>query len=88
MNIKAMTERIKFRLPLYKTFFVYHRIIIILLAASITVFPQKHDFSKIDRAVLQLKRAKTMKSVIKCITRHSKNDWDRTRGAYIWIANN
>lgn len=51
-------------------------------------FPEQKDFSKIDRVVLGFQRAKSIKKVIKFISRRSKTDWDKVRGAYVWVTNN
>lgn len=60
-----------------------------LFALFLPVFSsEKRDFKDIDAAVLGMKRARRVKKVIRVIARNSRDDWDRARGAYVWVANN
>jgi len=68
---------------------VHTGIILYLSVLCLTLFANgQHDFRQIDEAVLGMERARHVKKVIRFIKRHSKNDWERARGAYIWIAKN
>jgi transglutaminase/protease-like cytokinesis protein 3 len=63
--------------------------ILFLFVCFLPVFSaENHDFKNIDKAVIGMKHARSVKKVIRFIARHSENDWDRARGAYVWIANN
>ena len=64
----------------------------IILYVSVFFLPvfsaEQLDFKEIDAAVIGMRRARRVRKVIRFIKRHSRNDWERARGAYVWVANN
>jgi hypothetical protein len=47
-----------------------------------------HDFSAIDRGVLGMPHENNLQDVIGAVAAMSHDDWERARGAYVWVANN
>ncbi len=69
---------------------MYFFFVVILCASlfALPAFSEKPNFKKIDKAVSGMRRTRKIEKVIKFIARRAKNDWERARGAYVWIAKN
>jgi hypothetical protein len=58
------------------------------MAPSFCAFCQARDYAAIDAAVIGMPRAKNVEGVVAFIAQNARDDWERARGAFVWMTHN
>lgn len=59
-----------------------------MLAFTTEVVAEGRDFSRIDHAISTLPPAGSVQEVARAIARYARDDWEKARGTYVWVARN
>ncbi len=59
-----------------------------VFAQGLNFSRQDHDFRRIDTAISSLPVVSNVQEVAGAIARYARDDWEKARGAYVWVARN